>query len=534
MGFGASISIDLALMTEVLPANLRGASRAGRNLAILGLATTVPQALSPSIAAPALAAPTLGHVAQLPTEVPGTEISQNETFRIELAELLPAAEVITNPDSMERYSHDEAEWAPYGTPLAVVRPVDAAQVQAVVQWCIEHRVPVIPRGAGTGLSGGANAVDGAVIVSFEKMNEILQIDPVERLAVVQPGVINDDLRAACAEIGLWYPPDPASAPWSTIGGNVATNAGGVCCVKYGVTGDYVLALQLVTGTGELVRVGRRTAKGVAGYDLASLMVGSEGTLGLVTEITVRLRPARPAEHTVVGFFDSVVAAGAAVSAVARRGVIPSALELLDRHCLKAVNVWKNLGLEADSEAILLARLDAPGAAGDAEADDVLACFEEAGATWSARSEDADEADALFAARRLAYPAVERLGPVLTEDICVPVTKVPEMLQRIQQIGEQHHVLIANIAHAGDGNLHPLLITDPGDEPARIRAQEAFAVIITEALAVGGTVTGEHGVGLLKRDGLAQELSPAVLDLHRALRRALDPHGILNPGKVIAG
>jgi glycolate oxidase len=273
---------------------------------------------------------------------------------------------------------------------------------------------------------------------------------------------------------------------------------------------------------------------VAGYDLAALMVGSEGTLGLVTEITVRLRPARPAELTVVGFFDTLVGAGEAVAEVARRGVVPSALELLDKHCLKAVNDWKNLGLEAESEAILLARHDAPGAAGDAEADAVLSCFESAGATWSARSEDADEADALFAARRLAYPALERLGPVLTEDICVPITMVPHMLQRIQEIGEQHDVLIANIAHAGDGNLHPLLITDPGDEPARIRAQEAFAVIVTEALACGGTVTGEHGVGLLKRDGLAAEISPAVAELHRALRRALDPYGILNPGKVIAG
>jgi glycolate oxidase len=304
-------------------------------------------------------------------------------------------------------------------------------------------------------------------------------------------------------------------------------------VKYGVTRDYVLALEAVTGTGDLVRVGRQTAKGVAGYDLAGLLVGSEGTLGLITEITVRLRPARPAEHTVVGFFASLVAAGEAVAAVARAGVLPSALELLDRHCLRAVNDWKNLGLEADSEAILLARLDAPGAAGDAEAATVLGCFEAAGASWAARSEDAEEADALFAARRLAYPAVERLGPVLTEDICVPVGRVPEMLRRIQQIGEQHDVLIANIAHAGDGNLHPLLITDPGDEPARIRAQQAFAVIIDEALAVGGTVTGEHGVGLLKMAGLAAELSPAVAELHRAIRRALDPHGILNPGKVIS-
>ncbi|HEY5980359.1 MAG TPA: FAD-linked oxidase C-terminal domain-containing protein [Microlunatus sp.] len=447
---------------------------------------------------------------------------------------LPAADVITHPETLVGYSHDEAEWAPYGTPLAVVRPVSAAETQAVVRWCVDHRVPIVPRGAGTGLSGGANAIDGSVIISFERMDTILRIDPVERLAVVQPGVVNDHLRTAAAASGLWYPPDPASSPWSTIGGNVATNAGGVCCVKYGVTRDYVLGLEVVTGTGELVRLGRQTAKGVAGYDLAGLLVGSEGTLGLVTEITVRLRPSRPPEHTVVGFFDTLVAAGEAVAGVARAGVVPSALELLDRHCLTAVNDWKNLGLEADSAAILLARLDAPGASGDAEADAVLDCFQGNGATWAARSTDAEEADALFAARRLAYPAVERLGPVLTEDVCVPITQVPAMLSRIEEIGLRHDVLIANIAHAGDGNLHPLLITPPGDEPARLRAQQAFEEILTEALAVGGTVTGEHGVGLLKRAGLARELSPAVTDLHLAVRRALDPYGILNPGKVIEG
>ena len=449
-----------------------------------------------------------------------------------LAERLPAGTLLTDPASMERYSHDEAEWAAWSLPLAVARPTDADQVRTIVRWCVQHDVPVVPRGAGTGLSGGANAVAGGVVVSFERMTAVLRIDPVERLAVVQPGVVNDDLRAACAEHGLWYPPDPASSPWSTIGGNVATNAGGVCCVKYGVTGDYVLALEVVTGTGELVRVGRETAKGVAGYDLVSLLVGSEGTLGLVTEVTVRLRPARPPEHTVVGFFESLVSAGEAVAAVARAGQVPSALELLDRHCLTAVNDWKNLGIEADCEAILLARVDGPGAAGIAEAEAVLACFEAAGASWAARSEDDAEADAMFAARRLAYPALERLGPVLTEDVCVPVGRVPEMLARVQAIGQRHDVLIANLAHAGDGNLHPLIITPPGDEAARVRAQAAFDEIIAEALECGGTVTGEHGVGLLKRDGLTAELSPAVVEMHRAIRRALDPHGVLNPGKVV--
>lgn len=447
---------------------------------------------------------------------------------------IPAQRVLTEPDSMARYQHDEAEWAPYGMPLAVVRPRSTEEVRDVVRHCLAHGIPLIARGAGTGLSGGANAVDGAIVLSFEDMNEIVEIDGDERLAVVQPGVVNDDLRAACAEHGLWYPPDPASSPWSTIGGNVATNAGGMCCVKYGVTRDYVLELEAVNGHGEIVRVGRRTAKGVAGYDLAGLLVGSEGTLGIITEITVRLRPQRPPERTVAGYFSSVVAAGEAVSAVTASGVIPSALELVDRHCLAAVDAWKKMGLSADADVVLLGRVDTPGAEGDAEAELVRDCFERAGATWAAVSTDQQEADALFQARRLAYPALERLGPVLTEDVCVPRTAVPEMLARIEKTAARHDVLVANIAHAGDGNLHPLIITPPGDEEARARAQLAFEDILDDAIALGGTVTGEHGVGLLKMRGLHKELGPAVLAMHRAVKSALDPQGILNPGKIVPG
>src|SRR3954447_11099509 len=452
----------------------------------------------------------------------------------DLAARLPADRLVRDPDVVAGFAHDEAEWAPYAQPAVVVRPHTAEEVQAVVKACLEHRTPLVTRGAGTGLSGGANAVGGCVVLVTDRLTAIKEIDERERYAVVEPGVVNDDLRAACAERGLWYPPDPASSPWSTLVGNVATNAGGVCCVKYAVTRDYVLGLQVVTGTGELVRLGRRTAKGVAGYDLTGLMVGSEGTLGVVTEVTVRLRPLREPERTVAGYFDSVVAAGEAVTAVAAAGLTPSALELVDRHCLAAVDAWKNMGLSAEAAVVLLGRVDTPGAAGDAEAAALLAAFEGAGATWAALSTDQEEADALFSARRLAYPAVERLGPVLTEDVCVPKAAVPAMLARIEAIGVAHDVLIANIAHAGDGNLHPLLITPPGDDAARARAQLAFADIITAALDLGGTVTGEHGVGLLKRDGLVAELPPAVLAMHTALKAALDPHGILNPGKVVAG
>jgi glycolate oxidase len=448
-----------------------------------------------------------------------------------LAAALPSDVLIVDRDVTRSLSHDEAEWAPVGEPLALVRPTSSDHVAAAVRVCARFGTPVTARGAGTGLSGGANAIDGGVIIALDRLDRIQKIDPFERLAVVQAGVINDELRAAAAEQSLWYPPDPASSPWSTIGGNIATNAGGVCCVKYGVTKDYVLALEVVTGTGELVRLGRTTAKGVAGYDLVGLMVGSEGTLGIITEATVRLKPLPAAPRTVVGYFRSPVDAGEAARAVARAGIIPSALELVDRHCLAAVDKWKNMGLSVEAEVVLLGRIDDPGEIGDDRADQMLACFEAGAATWAARSSDEEEAEALFAARRLAYPALERLGPVLTEDVCVPIAAVPDMLARIEQIASRRNILIASIAHIGDGNLHPLLIAEPGDTSARDRAKIAFEEILTAALELGGTVTGEHGVGLLKRGGLARELSPAVLEMHRAVKTALDPHHILNPGKI---
>lgn len=450
----------------------------------------------------------------------------------DLVSTLPAGAVITATESMARYAHDEAEWAPYGAPLAVVRPSSTAEVAQVVCWCIAEAVPIVARGAGTGLSGAANAVDGCVILSMERMAAVLEVNEAERWVRVQPGVVNDDLRASVAGQGLWYPPDPASSPWSTIGGNIATNAGGMCCVKYGVTGDYVLELEAVTGTGDVVRVGRRTAKGVAGYDLRGLLVGSEGTLAIVTEATLRLRLLPSPARTVAGYFGSVVDAGRAVALVAASGVVPSALELVDRYCLEAVDAWKHMGLAVDAEVVLIGRTDTPGAAGDAEAAELVRCFEEGGATFAAQSSDEQEAEALFAARRLAYPALERLGPVLTEDVCVPIGMVPEMLLRIEKTAKAHDVLIANIAHAGDGNLHPLIITTPGDEAAQARAKAAFEIIIGDALDLGGTVTGEHGVGLLKMSGLARELSAPVIRMHHAVKKALDPHGILNPGKAI--
>lgn len=441
---------------------------------------------------------------------------------------LPGADVLlTDPATMERYRRDQAAWAPSAMPLAVARPRDAEQVAAVVRWCLTHAVPVVPRGAGTGQSGGANALNGSIVVSLEAMTGICRIDPVERVAVVQPGVVIGDLRRACAEHGLWYPPDPSSA-WSTIGGNVATNAGGVCCLKYGVTGDYVLALEIVTGAGELVRIAGGGARGAAGYDLVSLLIGSEGTLGVITEITLRLRPAPPPARTVVGYFDSLEAAGQAVTAVDRVGVLPAALELLDRPALSAMG---DAAPGDGVQAVLLARLDGTGSSGSAEADAVLACFASAGAGRARSSRDPAEAEELFARRQLVHPALARRGTVLTEDVCVPVPRVATMLARVHAVAAEHDVQIATVTHAGHGILHPMIVVPSGDEEA-VRARAAADAVVAAALDCGGSVTAEHGIGLAKRDDLAAAVSPTVLDLHRAVRNALDPYGVLNPGKFV--
>jgi glycolate oxidase len=305
-------------------------------------------------------------------------------------------------------------------------------------------------------------------------------------------------------------------------------------VKYGVTRDYVLALEVVTASGEVVRLGRRTAKGVAGYDLVGLMVGSEGTLGVITEVTVRLRPARSAPtRTVVGFFDTLSACGAAVAGVTARGVEPAMFELIDRHCLAAVNDWKHTGLPEDAAALLLAQTDIPEPGAHAQAEAIHAAFVAAGATEAIMSTDADEAEALLAARRLVFTALQQRGdPILVEDVCLPRGRLAEMLMRIEEIAARHDTFIANAAHAGDGNLHPLLITPRGDEAAMRRSRAAFAEIIDLALGMGGTVTGEHGVGVLKRDGMRRELGPIAVAMQRAVKDALDPLGILNPGKVV--
>jgi glycolate oxidase len=450
---------------------------------------------------------------------------------------LPEESVLTDDDALAAYSHDSAEWADFGTPAAVVLAASVDDVVAVVTAAGAHDVPVVPRGAGTGLSGGANAVEGCIVLSLERMDAVREVNVEERYAVVEPGVLNDDLRRRVAEDGLWYPPDPASYRICSIGGNIATNAGGICCVKYGVTRDYVLGVTVVLADGSVAKLGRRTAKGVTGYDLTALMVGSEGTLGIVVEATLKLRPlAGREERAVIGYFSSLTDAGRAVTAIAAAGIVPSALELIDRTCLHAVAEWQGWQLPEHANVLLLASVDEVGETGETLIAEIAELMRVAGGADVEHGHDPDEVERLFTARRLAYPALSRLGPVLTEDVCVPRSAVPEMLARIERIGIDAEVVIANIAHAGDGNLHPQIIIPPTETPEedaaiRARGKQAFDRIVDACRELGGTVTGEHGVGLLKLPGAAAELSPTVIGMHLAVKRALDPRGILNPGKA---
>jgi glycolate dehydrogenase FAD-linked subunit len=449
----------------------------------------------------------------------------------DLLAALPDTAVAADPDVVSGYARDMAMFAPSEQPRCVVFARNVADVQHVLRVATRHRVPVVPRGAGTGLAGSSNGVAGGITLVLTKLDRIVEVDPANRLAVVQPGVVNASLRRALAPHGLFYPPDPASYEVCTIGGNLSTDAGGLCCVKYGVTSDFVLGLEVVLADGEVLRTGRRTVKGVAGYDLAGLFVGAEGTLGVITEATLALRPVPSAPVTLVASFPSTAAAGQAVSDIVRAGVVPSLLEILDRTCIRAVNEWKNLGLAEDAHALLLAQSDSGGQRGLDEIAAVSSVCSAAGASEVHTTADLDEGRMLLDVRRLAGPALLRYGSVLVDDVAVPRSRIAELLDGTAKIAANNDVMIGVLGHAGDGNMHPTVIFDEADAEAKKRAYEAFAAILELALALGGTITGEHGVGTLKLDWLAREIGPVGLRVHTAVKQALDPLGILNPGKV---
>jgi glycolate oxidase len=448
-----------------------------------------------------------------------------------LADLDGAGQVVVDPDVLASYRADHAApgLLPAGMPAAVVRPRTTAEVQAAVRAAARHGVPVVPRGAGTGLSGGANAIDGCLVVSLERMTDVVELDAPSLLATVQPGLVNDQLRAAAAREGLWYAPDPASHESCTIGGNVATNAGGLCCVKYGVTRDALLGLEVVLADGRAVRLGRRTRKGVAGYDLVSLLCGSEGTLGIVTEVTVRLLPPPGPAATLAASFATLGEAGEAIARIVRE-TTPALLELMDRTTIAAVEQMAPQGLDADVAALVFARADGPAAPSEVER--MARWCEQHGATLAVTSDEEAEGRMLLQARRLAYPALEHRGATLLDDVAVPLGKVPALLDGVERIAARHEDLtIGTFGHAGDGNMHPTIVYDQRDGDQVAHAREAFAQILALGLELGGTITGEHGVGLLKHDTLPDELGPAH-ELHRTVKRALDPAGLLNPGKGV--
>lgn len=453
-------------------------------------------------------------------------------FLDDLRARLPGLRLLTDETDRESHRRDETAHFEPGLPLAVAIPASTDEVAAIMRCASDHAVPVVPRGAGSGLSGGSAGIEGALTVVLTRMNAILEIDHGNLVAVVQPGVVNADLKAVVAAEGLFYAPDPASYEFCTIGGNIGTNAGGLCCVKYGVTRDAVLSLEVVLADGRVIRTGGRNVKDVAGYSLTHLFVGSQGTLGIVTEATLRLRPAPPPKRTLLAFFPTVPAAGEAVAAMTAAGLEPCTLELMDRVTIAAVDDWHSLGLDREAATLLLVESDLPGAS----ADDELARAEEActaaGASSVVRATDPMEADWLRQVRRLAFRAMERLGVARMEDVGVPRSRLPELLAAIERIAAAHDVRCGTFGHAGDGNLHPTFVWDRGDTAAEERAHAASEELYRAAIELGGTVTGEHGIGAARRQFLEVQVGSDAVEVMRAIKRALDPAGILNPGRVV--
>lgn len=447
----------------------------------------------------------------------------------ELKETLGEDRVLDSPVDRTAYAYD-ATWGE-ALPDVVVLPLSTEEVSATLKIANRERIPVVPRGAASGLSGGAVPIVGGMCLSLTRMNQILEINLDELIAVVQPGVVNMDLQEAVAEFGLFFPPDPASWYMATLGGNVAENAGGPRCLKYGVTKDYVLGLEVVLADGRIIRTGGRTIKNVAGYDLTSLFIGSEGTLGVVTEIIVKLLPKPAAKTTVMGVFDEIDQACDAVNRVITSGVLPLTTEIMDGDCIQAVQSQRDYGLPSDVDAVLLIDVEGWPEALTRESEIVSEACRAAGAREVRRARDESEAEQLWAARRAISAALSNLGDKLGEDIAVPRSKIPEMVRRVRDIGKKYDLRTPIFGHIGDGNLHPYLICDRTDAEMMERVRKAAGEVFAAAIELGGTLTGEHGIGLAKRDYLSQGLDPLARERMLAIKRLFDPNNILNPGKI---
>lgn len=449
----------------------------------------------------------------------------------ELAAIVGQEHLLTSPEELVCYSYDStfAE----ELPDAVINPVSTQEVSAILKVAHRAGIPVIARGMASGLAAGTVPLNGGLVLNLTRMNRILEIDAENMTATAQAGVITADLAAAVEAQGLFYPPDPASIRQSTLGGNVACNSGGPSCLKYGVTGDYVMALEAVLADGRVLRTGNKCIKDVTGYDLVHLLVGSEGTLAVITEITVRLLPKPEAKRTALAIFEDIAQASRAVNDILLAGVLPSTLEILDETAVNCVEQYMHMGLDCTADAMLLVETDGHPESAEREIEVVAEVCRKGGARDVQVAHDQAEREDLWRARRSISPSLGRVHPnKLGEDIVVPRSAIPSMVVRIKQIALQYDLPIVIFGHAGDGNLHPNILFDKRDPEEWERVEAAVADLFAAAVELGGTLSGEHGVGLLKKPYLEMALGPLAVEVMQSIKRALDPKGILNPGKVL--
>ncbi|MDD5452424.1 MAG: FAD-linked oxidase C-terminal domain-containing protein [Desulfovibrionales bacterium] len=438
--------------------------------------------------------------------------------------------LLTSQEDRICYAYDATNL--FHMPDAVAIPGTAEEIEAIMQLANREKFPVTPRGAGTGMTGGALAINGGLVLALTRLNRILEIDTQNLIAVVEPGVITGDLQREAEKVGLFYPPDPSSLKFSTIGGNVAECAGGARAVKYGVTKDYVTGLEVALPTGGIIRTGARTRKGVVGYDLTKLFVGSEGTLGIITRIILKLLPLPEARKTLLAVFDRLDTAMQTVSGIISARIIPAALEFMDQTAISCVEDYLRLGLPREAGALLLIEVDGRKEAVEAEADTICQLCEKMGARDIRTAGNESEATLLWQARRAVSPALFKLKPhKISEDIVVPRSRIAEMVSRAKAIGTENGLIVLCFGHAGDGNIHINIMIDREDRVELQRAQRAKEQIFRTALELGGTLSGEHGIGITKSPFLGLELSPLAVETMKKIKAALDPKNILNPGKV---
>jgi len=450
----------------------------------------------------------------------------------EFQKVLGPEQVFLDETDRLTYAYDAAVLEPV-LPAVVLRPRSPEELGRVVRLCHENSLPLTMRGAGTNLSGGSIPGRGGAVVLTTALNRILEINEADLYAVVQPGVITAKLAGAVEAKGLFYPPDPGSMAVSTLGGNVAENAGGLRGLKYGVTRDYVMGLTFFAASGETVKTGSRTVKCVSGYNLAALLVGSEGTLGVIFEITLKLIPLPPARKAMMATFAEVGKASETVAAIIAQRIVPATLEFLDNFTIRAVEDYSHAGLPVDAAALLLIEVDGHPAVVAEDAEKVEAICRRHGATQIHAAKDAAERDRVWSARRSALPALAKLKPTcVLEDATVPRSKIPAMIQALEEISRKFNLAIGTFGHAGDGNLHPTILTDRRNKTEWSRVEAAVEAIFDQALGLGGTLSGEHGIGTAKSRFLEKEFGPGTILYSRRIKAAVDPHNILNPGKVI--